>query len=474
MNQPNSSTDLRSGASRRPMASRFGTFGNAPRASGPPDERRRPHVLLIAGEFPPVGGGGVIRVVKLVKYLAPLGWQVTVLCSEEPPGAHWDETLLEEVPAGVRVIRVAHPLGRLSYGLKSSAKARLHRRSRPFRILKAIKSAVQSPIAIPDGWAPWAVRVAIAPPRGLGHPDVILTSGPPHTVHILGRWMARRTHAPMVMDMRDEWTLRPSRRSGLPWRRWLEYRLEAGSISDAYRVVSVSSASAGRYAHRYPTQASKFIDIPNGFDPADLRALPSTDGREHRGDELTIGYAGSFQIGIDVKPLFAALGAVVEESLAAGRPVRVALVGPILAEHLDVARASIPEHRLTIRPFVPHREALAAMQGWDILVIVANDGQASLAGKTYECLALRKPILLVAPEGPATELIRATDTGEIADPGDAAGIRDATRRLIALADRRPFHGAPDAVLDRYDRSRQADRWSALLLDAIASVRQSHV
>lgn len=455
-----------SGASRQRVGSQGESHGEVLWESTSNDHRNRPHVLLIVGEFPPVGGGGVIRVVKLIKYLVPLGWQVTVLCSAEPPGEHWDESLLEEIPKAVRVIRVAHPFGGISHELKSSAKARMDRRSRRFRTLKAIKSAAQSLIAIPDGWAPWAVRVAIAPPRHLGHPDVILSSGPPHTVHILGRWLARRAQAPLVMDMRDEWTLRPSRQSNMPWRRWLEYRLESGSIATAYRVVSVSATSRNRYADRYPTQAPKFVDIPNGFDPADISALPPATTRPTNNDVLTIGYAGSFQIGVDVQQIFAAIGDVVDESLREGRSVHVELVGPMLVEHVDFARALIPERQLTVRPFVPHREALAAMHGWDVLLIVANDGQASLAGKTYECLALRKPILLVAPEGPATELIRSTSSGEIADPSDGAGIRRAARRAIALADRPSFQGAPDSVLERYDRSRQAGLWSELLHDAI--------
>jgi len=264
------------------------------------------------------------------------------------------------------------------------------------------------------------------------------------------------------MDLRDEWTLRPSNLMNRPWRRLIERRLESRSIRAASRVVTVSAASVNRYANRYPDQAGKFTDIPNGFDPADLDGLSPAKGEGKR--DLTIGYAGSFQASVDVRTIFAALGAVVEEPSSDGRSVRVELVGPLSLEQIDAAHRSIPAAKLGVRPFVPHRQALALMQGWEVLLIVANDGQASLAGKTYECLALRKPILLIAPEGPATELVRSTHTGAVADPRDLAGIQRAARQAIAMT-RTAFSGVADEVLRPYDRRLQADRWSTLLSEA---------
>lgn len=426
------------------------------------DDGRRTHLLLIAGEFPPVGGGGVIRMVKLVKYLAPLGWQATVLCSDEPPLEHTDDTLLEELPDDLRVFRVAHPMGRYARGLTSAAKIRMDRRSRMFRLLRGIRSVIRFPVAIPDRWAPWALVLAFRPPKTLGRPDIILSSGPPNSAHLLGARLARRANVPFVMDLRDEWTLRPSHLAGPRWRRWIERRLESQSVASASRVVVVSAASVERYGALYPDQRDKFIDIPNGYDPADLEGLapPTSDPT----GALRIGYAGSFQASVDVRPIFAALGAVVEESRRDGRFVRIELVGPLTVDQIDAARRAIPEAHLGIGGFVPHREAIELMHGWDVLMIVADDGQASLAGKTYECLALRKPILLIAPEGPATELIRSSRAGAIADPGDSAGIRQAARDAMAMAGS-AFVGVPDEVLHRYDRRRQAERWSVLLKEA---------
>ena len=162
------------------------------------------------------------------------------------------------------------------------------------------------------------------------------------------------------------------------------------------------------------------------------------------------------------------LGATVEASTLDGRFVRIEFVGPLTVDQIDAARAAIPAANLGIRAFVPHRQAIVLMHAWDVLMIVANDGQASLAGKTYECLALRKPILLIAPEGPATELIRSTRAGSIASPDDSVAIREAAQQAMAMAGS-AFVGASDDVLERYDRRRQAERWSLLLEEAAGRI-----
>jgi hypothetical protein len=105
------------------------------------------------------------------------------------------------------------------------------------------------------------------------------------------------------------------------------------------------------------------------------------------------------------------------------------------------------------------------MAGWHALCVIATDGGASMAGKLYECLALRRPIVVVAPEGPATRLVRELDAGTVADPNDAESIRSAIATALRMAP--SFEGVSDTDLAPYDRRRQAERWSELLGGLIA-------
>ena len=108
-------------------------------APGKPQGR----VLICAAEFPPVGGGGVLRVAKLAKHLPALGWQVTVACSEEPLGKAVDRTLLADIPGSVRILRLRPPLGRIAARATAGTKIRLERRSNVYRFLVTDRAAVR-------------------------------------------------------------------------------------------------------------------------------------------------------------------------------------------------------------------------------------------------------------------------------------------------------------------------------------------
>jgi glycosyltransferase involved in cell wall biosynthesis len=398
---------------------------------------------------------------KLAKYLPEHGWDVTVVCSEEPLAEAVDETLLTDLPASVRIVRIGSPARRLTAGATATAKGGLRRESLAFRLLYAIRSVVRSVGAIPDRWIGWALRAGRLDREALGRPEVLLTSGPPHSVHLAGWMVARRLGIPQVMDLRDEWTIRPSSRSRLRWRRSLERWLEQRCFAGAAFVTVVSDQSRDRYSRRYPQFAAKIRVIPNGFDPADFDFIPPAIVRPP-GDRIVIGYGGTFQVGLDVEPFLGALG----DAVHADSRIRVVLQGPFTPQQTAAARRHIAPTALTVAPFVPHREALARMADWDALCVIANDGSASLAGKLYECLALRKPILAVTPEGPATALIRSGRTGECAPPDDRAMIGAAIQTLLSNLDDGGYPGIDPDDLLAFDRSRQAGLWAQWLDETV--------
>lgn len=417
---------------------------------------------MFAAEFPPVGGGGVIRVVKLVKYLARLGWHITVVCSDERLANAYDDTLMAEIPSGVNIVRAGTPLAAASGSVARTARDRLGRTSILFGLLRRIRAAVRSVWAIPDHRILWALWVSRRVSIG-DAPSIIVSTGPPHSVHIGAAILARRFSVPHVMDFRDEWTLRPLLRSRLPWRTWIERRMERWCMRRAASLVVVSSESADRYAAAYPNLAGRIAVIPNGYDPEDFGEMaPRTRGVGHA---LVIGYAGSFQEGTNVEPMFQAIGEV------ARRGVRFEMVGPFLPHEIEMAQRWIPPHSLSVRPFMPHRSVLRLMTEWDVLCVIATDGTTSLAGKLYECLALRRPIAVIAPEGPATRLVRGLRAGAIGQPDVVNSIRAAIESALDMA-RSGYGGISDEALAHYDRRRQAEQWSQLLSHLIEDVPPS--
>ena len=432
---------------------------------GAQEPRAPGHVLVLAAEFPPVGGGGVIRVTKLVKYLARLGWTVEVVCSDEPLGDAVDTSLLDELPSDVVIHRVrtaAHAVGDVT----RVAKTRLSRQSLAFRALFGIRATMRALVAIPDRWLAWALAVQRSKMLRDTGASVILGSGPPHSVHIASAMLSRATGLPYVMDLRDEWTLRSLTRSRVPWRIAIERVLERWCIRRAAAIVVVSEESRARYAERYPRAASRLVVIPNGFDPEDFEALPPA--AEPPDGTLTLGYAGSFQVGTDIEPMFSAIGAVTRRPLGDSR-VRFEMIGPFTPGDLAVARRHVRAEALEIRPFAAHRAVLGRMREWTALCVIATDGRSSLAGKLYECLATRKPVVVVAPEGPATRLVKELCAGTVAAPDDAVGIEAAMVEALQMASR-GFKGASPEALAPYDRRRQAERWSRLLAQVSSASR----
>jgi glycosyltransferase involved in cell wall biosynthesis len=409
----------------------------------------------------------VLRATKLAKYLARGGWTVTVACSDDPMGEAVDESLLAELPPAVSVIRVGSRVGSVAKRAAAAAKTRFSRRNPIFNVLFRLRAAGRAVVSIPDRWINWALQLGRMTARSLGDPEVAVSTGPPHSGHIAAALLRRRLNIPYIVDYRDEWVLNPFYATRLPWRRVIERRLERWCLAGASRVVFVSQASADRYAARHPDLASRFMTISNGFDPEDL---PANRARARAGGPPVIGYAGSINNRRDARTFFRAFGRVVRDS-GMSSPPRLLLVGTISEDQRAVATAEIPADHLDTRPFAPHRRALELMSECDALLVLTNEaeaGPAALTGKIYEYLALRRPILMVAPTGPGTALIEEANAGVTADPRDESAIDRAIRAVLILAGGESFSGASDEMLARFDRARQAETWSDLLADVRSS------
>lgn len=421
-------------------------------------------LLLVAAEFPPRGGGGVIRVTKLVKYLTRLGWQITVVCSDEPIGATEDPTLLDEVPGSVRVIRLRGPL-RSAGSVARGAVERAQTRRGGGRLWDLARSASRA-FAVPDRWIGWSLRVGRLTAAEIGEPDVIVSSGPPHSAHLAARTLARRFGVPFVVDLRDDWAGNPLFASRAPWRDPIDRRLERRTLRRTAGIVVVSGSARDMYARRYAQIARRIHVIPNGFDPEDMPPGIGEHAPPARGEPVRFLHAGSLRYRQrDPGPFFEAFGRVARTD-----PTLVLhLLGSVSPSNVDRARAAIPRQNLSIDGFVSHDEALRRMAEADVLVVIsslAEAGAGTMTGKIFECLALMRPILLISPPGPAADLLELAGNGIVADPGDERALREGIRAAADLARVRGWTGAPAEVLALYDRSAQAATWDRLLREAI--------
>ncbi len=374
-------------------------------------------VLLVTLYFPPAGGGGVQRPLKLATHLPELGIETHVLAPDDPKWIHRDDDLPPPTLAWVHRVRFIGPQGRKpaeelhgTAGLERYTKqASLFGR----RLLLPDENVTYNLTAIP-------AAIRIAREEGI---DVVVTTSPPPSVHFVGAAVKRATGARWIADLRDSLVAHPHRDAARLAVRVKEQGVAAVAslvARQADAIVAVSDAIAEEMRGRSPR--GPVVTIANGSDFEDFAGL-----EYNRGERFRITHAGSFFGKRDPRPFLTALARV--------DGVSARFVGDFRAADREWASAIMD--RIELIPYAPHRRALELQRDSEALLLLIPDadgrGRGVLSGKVFEYLAAERPILaLVPPDGAAAELIRATGGGVVVAPDDVDGIE---RELVDMRDR---------------------------------------
>jgi glycosyltransferase involved in cell wall biosynthesis len=438
-------------------------------------------VLVLAYFFPPIGGGGCQRTLKLTRYLEPAGWLSTVVTTLDSDYWILDPTLLDEVPRSVEVIRVQgytalralRSLSRWGLDVQEPQGAR---RSKRFRALRALSRWM----LIPDGYRGWAEAARRASERRLqaGGVDALWTTSSPESAHLAGLALKRRHGLPWVADFRDPWVGRVTYRPPTALHDRAHRAMERSVVAAADHVTVVSEAMAAMYRSRYPDlPPERFVLLPNGFDPDDWRradslADASAGKAEEDRDRFVLLHAGQLAHRPTVRTLLLAARRVLDADPTARDQLRLRFLGG--NEELD---AEEPEsfglaEIVELRPSRPHLEALAAMRRAQALVLLGHGGNADsllYTGKIYEYLSSGRPVLGIVDRGPCADLIRAAGAGPVLESGDVEGAARAIRTWLVA-----WRGGTDLgvrvpvdLLETWNRAIPAAR-AAELLSQIAS------
>lgn len=383
-------------------------------------------LLYIAYYFPPAGGPGVQRSLKFARYLPDHGWLPTVV-TVDPAHAAWpaiDESMLKEVPANVNVVRTRSRDPYAAY-----ARLRGQKKSESVGVgfaddsvpgaFEKLARFVRANVFIPDarvGWVRFAKR-AVAQLMSEGSYDAVLTSGPPHSSHLVGRWASRKYDMPWLADFRDPWTEVSyyDQLPFLPWSRAIDRHYERSVLRDAQSVITVSRAVSDLLKAKSNRSVSV---VPNGFDPADLRGIEPI-----RGDGFRVVHTGTITESQDPTGVWPAIRAMRDADV----DIRVHLIGRVDASVLNSIESAGLSEALEVTPYVPHREALAYMAGADVLLMSVprtREAAGILTGKVFEYLASGPPILATGPvDSDPARLIREGSAGAMFDYEDLEGIR---------------------------------------------------
>jgi len=377
-------------------------------------------VLLVTLYFPPAGGGGVQRPLKFATHLPALGIETHVLAPDDPKWVHEDAELTVPTQAWVHRARYVGPSGR-------RIADELHGRS-GLDLAVRRASTIGRRLLVPDENVTWnatAIPKAISIVRREGI-DVVLTTSPPGSVHMIGAAVKRATGAKWVADLRDSIVRHPHRSTeGLG--AIVKERARAGVAQLVARQADaiVTAADAISEETRSLAPRGRVVTIANGSDFDDFAGL------EYRHtDRFRLTHAGSFFGRRDPKPFLRALKASGLDD------VTVRFVGDFRPADREFLESLGLGDRVELVDYVPRRESLRLQRDSDALLLLIPEaggrGRGILSGKVFEYLAAERPILaLVPPDGAAAQLIRDTGAGVVAAPEDEDAIRDALVSLHA-------------------------------------------
>lgn len=424
-----------------------------PTTAGPQPQRR---VLMIAFHFPPFAvSSGVQRTLRFVQHLPQHGWQPIVLSAHARAYSDTSPDLLAQIPDGTVVHR--------AFALDTARHLSLAGRYPGF-------------LARPDRWRTWALG---AVPAGLQlvrqyRPDVIWSTYPIATAHLIASHLHRLTGIPWVADFRD-----PMAQEGYPAdpRTWQSFaRIEALAAQGAARLSFVTPSATRLYRERYAgTADDRFVMIENGYDEESFRAAEQSLDRA----PLNPGHVTLLHSGIvypeerDPAALFEALARLAAEGWLASRCLRIRFRA---SKHdgllRELARRTGTERWIEIAPPIPYREALQEMLRADgLLVMQGASCNEQVPAKLYEYLRAGRPVLgLADPRGDTAEIMRNAGVAHIAALEDSHAVEAALRAFVDSGQAQQACALPRGQLDAMSRASRAGQLARLLDDVHAQAR----
>lgn len=391
-------------------------------------------VLVTTYYWPPAGGGGVQRIAKFCKYLPKYGWEPVVLTVRKGTFPHHDPSLLCDIEHVRHVYRARtlepHGLfkrisGRRTKGEKEPA---IRAPSRKQQIMRTFGEYMRLNLFIPDSRIGWR-RAAV----GMGldicdseHIDLIFSTAPPYTPHLVAGALAHKTGLPWVADFRDPWleNLAYNTVPRLPPVRAINARMERRVLTQADKVVTVGPAIARLLQSKLDdSRRGKVSVIYNGYDREDIPQKITGTGE----DTFRLAYFGTLYEDGFPADFLRAIRKLAEEEPSLYDDFQLDVTGKIPSATAARLQEQLVGLDVSFSAYKPHAEMLEKLYRPQVLLLVINDvphRELIITGKIFDYLPSGNPILGIGPvDGDAANVLNESGRGAMFEPVDQAGIR---------------------------------------------------
>ena len=440
-------------------------------------------VLVITYYWPPTGGSGVQRWVKFAKYLPSEGWQPVIYTPENPEQLAIDESLAAEVPADTEIIKthITEPYELYKKFLKKSGHSKEAVEVNPVNaqnksLAQKLAMWVRGNFFRPDPRCMW-IRPSVKFLKKYlkEHPvDLIVSTGPPQSMHLIGMKLAQETGLPWIADFRDPWTKifyfkhLSMTKATEKWHKKMEKKV----LDNASAVVAVSPLVQQEFMAMTQTPVEL---ITNGFDECDFSGEKCTESYGSPERDFTITHTGLFAADGNPTTLWSVLAEKCGRDEAFRKHLKIRLVGKTDEQIISaIESAGLREH-LVDMGYQPHSEAVAAQRSASLLILPLRkepEYKAVLPGKLFEYLASWRPVLGIGqPDGAMSMILNKTKTGVVLDWEDKSSIS----RFIDLCWERHLKGelsVEDADISQFTR-RNLTRHMAELFNRLAIRKTAH-
>lgn len=416
-------------------------------------------VLIITYYWPPAGGAGVQRWLKFCKHLPEYGVDPIIL-TVEPEFATYpqmDNSLDENVDGSTEVIRTKsfEPLKlyakiagkkRVPYGGFSNAKSN-----------SKFSKFIRGNFFIPDarrGWNTFARTKALEILEG-GDIHTVITTGPPHSTHLIGLWLKQRKNIQWVADLRDPWTdiYYNKEMHRTPWAKNKDLQLEKKVLETADTCITVSNGFKALFESKV---SRPYHVLTNGYDADDLKLEKNSFSKS---DKFVIVYVGTIAESYQPSSFFKVLS-----ELTLDYEFRIA--GNVPGQLLQKMEYGNKKANVNLLGYVPHSEIHKELVHADVLLLFipqVENSSGIIPGKLFEYLATGKPILAITEDvnGDVSRILKETGRGKCFKRNDLDGM---TKYLEDISKNDIVFGGAEAnkSIEKYSRRKLTEELLKIL------------